>query len=202
MGSVITGFTDMIGLTDSGAAGDQALAASQLEAGYQTEALDYLKEREALPQAFREAGLERLGSEYGLTLDQEGNILSDGGSIDERIQTDPRYLSAREAGSDAIMRHQSMTGGLRSGNTQDALYRADADLYNRAYEDQLTGLRGFANLPSNANQIAAGTAGIGRTLGQGQVAQAQSNVAAENQAWNDVIGIGTLGLSAYTGGMI
>ena len=201
MGSIISGVTDAIGLTDTKDAGDKSWKAAQLTAGAQEESLAYLKEREALPQAYREAALKGLGGEYGFTLDQEGNVISDGRSIDQRVMSDPRYLNARDRGSEAIMREASMTGGMRSGNTQDALYRADAALYDQAYGNQIQGMQGFANLPSNANQIASGISGIGRTLGQGRIAQGQSNVASQNQLFGDVMGIGSLALGAMGAGL-
>ena len=47
-------------------AAEAATDAANIQAKYQREALDYLKEREALPQQFREEALTGLGGLYGL----------------------------------------------------------------------------------------------------------------------------------------
>ena len=47
-------------------ASDSAKDAAQIQADYQREALDYLKETEALPQQFRESALKYLAGAYGL----------------------------------------------------------------------------------------------------------------------------------------
>jgi len=43
-----------------------SIRGSELQAGYQTQALDYLKQQERLPTAFREQALQQLGMLYGL----------------------------------------------------------------------------------------------------------------------------------------
>ena len=48
-------------------ASDAAKDASKIQADAQREALDYLKQREAIPQGYREEALAKLGSVYGLT---------------------------------------------------------------------------------------------------------------------------------------
>ncbi len=54
----------------TGGGGDDAARASreasQLQADYQTQALDYLKQQERLPTAYREQALQQLGMLYGL----------------------------------------------------------------------------------------------------------------------------------------
>jgi hypothetical protein len=181
-----------LGLIDSDFAGEGAQDASKkaanIQAASQQEALDYLKERESMPQAYREAGLEGLGGEYGLTMDEQGNVISDGSTIRDRALDSPYYTGAREQGAEAIMRNAFMTGGLRSGNTQDALYRADADLYQQAYGQQVQGLKGFAGLPSNANNIADATSGVGRTQAQGITAAAQIGQQADQNLINAGLG--------------
>jgi len=190
-----------------GGGGDDAADASREAAGtqaqYQREALDYLKEREALPQQLREGALEGLGGVYGL----EGGTGNQQELIDRAISS-PLYKSimgGQEAGEDAILRNASMTGGFRSGNVQGNLYDYNTQLQNKAlldsYNQQLQGLAGLAGLPSNANQIAGATAGIGQTLAQGQVAGAQAQQAGTQQGFGNLLGLGTLGTAAYAAGM-
>lgn len=151
-------------------------AAAATQAGYQQEALDYLKESEALPQQFREGALTQLAGLAGL----EGGEGTQQQLIDQ-ARMSPLYQSImdqRQAGEEAILRSQSATGGLRSGASLGALTDYSQQLENQAllqsYNQQLGQLQGLAQLPSNVNQIAATQAGIGQTLAQGQVAAAQA----------------------------
>lgn len=180
---------------DSGGASVQA-ANTQVAA--QREALDYLKEREAIPRQFSEGALRRLGGIYGL----EGGEGSQQQMI-ESAMTSPLYKSiigGRESGEEAILRNVAATGGLRSGNVQEALYDYNTQLENQAlleaYNQQVQGLSGLAGLPSMAPLIAQTTAGIGQTQAQGIVGAAQSRQAEQESNWNRIMGIAQLGMSA------
>lgn len=185
MGSVFGG-------GDTGAASD----AAAIQAEYQMKALNYLKQQEKLPTAFREGALKDLGSLYGLNYQNDGSVTSDGKSIIDRAQESPFYTTAVQRGEDAVLRNASATGGLRSGNAQSALADVNQSALLSAYQDQLSGLQGLSSLPSNANNIANLTAGIGSTLAQGQVASANAANAASQNSFNNLLGLGGLGLSA------
>jgi hypothetical protein len=170
---------------------DAAIDASEIQAKYQMEALDYLKQQEAMPTAYREGAMPAYAAEYGLTMDQDGNVISDGSTVAERALSSPFYTAGRDVGEDAVMRNQSMTGGLRSGNTQDALARANQSLYTQSYGQQLQGLQGLMGQPSNANNIANLTQGIGTTYAQGITGGAQGQQAGMGMGLNTVMqGIG------------
>jgi hypothetical protein len=183
--------SSVFGGGDTGAGEDAAF----LQAQYQQKALDYLKQQEKLPTAFREGALKDLGSLYGLNYQNDGSIISDGKSIIDRAQESPFYTTAVQRGEDAVLRNASATGGLRSGNAQSALADVNQSALLSAYQDQLSGLQGLSSLPSNANNIANLTAGIGSTLAQGQVASANAANAAGQNTFNNLIGLGGLGLS-------
>ena len=195
----LLGFVDkVIGTDFSGEkAGKQASEASaegaRIAAESQRESLDYLKEREALPQQFREGALQQLGGLYGL----EGGTGSQQQFIDQ-AKASPMYEAMLRSGDESALRNRSATGGLRSGgaiaDTQEAQDRALLTSYNQ----QLQGVQGLANLPSNTNQIAAGTAGIGQTLAQGVTAGAQGQIAAQNMGMNQLIGLGQAGAMAFS----
>lgn len=194
---------DMFGGGGGGDASDAAIEASEIQAESQREALDYLKETEALPRQFREGALTSLGGVYGL----EGGEGSQEDLI-ARARRSPLYSAisgTRQAGEKAIMRNAAATGGLRSGNVQGAMYDYSQRLNERAilasYNDQLQGLQGMAGLPSNANNIAAATAGIGQTVGQGIVASAQAQQAGSQQGMGNMMGLANLGISAYGAGL-
>tara|TARA_R110002072_G_scaffold295673_2_gene466773 strand:+ start:9820 stop:10833 length:1014 start_codon:yes stop_codon:yes gene_type:complete len=90
---------------------------------------------------------------------------------------DPFYKQLVERGEEGVLRNASVTGGLRSGNAQDALARTNQDALFNVYNEQVSGLQGLAGLPSNANNIAGVIGGIGATqaggiLGAGRAQQA------------------------------
>ena len=185
-----------LGGVDMGAA-DSATQAAAIQAAAQREALEYLKEREAIPQQFREGALTSLGGLYGL----EGGE-GDQQAMIERAMASPLYQSmigGREAGEEAIMRSAAATGGLRSGGTQAAMYDYNTQLQNQAllesYNQQLSGLSGLAQLPSMAPQIASGITGIGTTQAAGVTAAAQAQQIAQQQQQANLMGLGQLGIS-------
>ena len=190
VGSTFVGGALGIGQDDPG---DASRDAANTQASYQRDALDYLKEREAMPQQFREGALQQLGGLYGL----EGGTGSQQQFIDQ-AKASPLYESLLRSGDESALRNRSVTGGLRSGgaiaDTQEAQDRALLTSYNQ----QLSGIQGLANMPSNVNQIASATSGIGQTLAQGQVAGAQADVAQSNQQFGQLLGLGQLGLAAFS----
>ena len=181
-------FQGLTGVT----AGRAAIEGSEMQAGYMEKALDYLKQQEELPTQFREAGLSQLAGLYGM----EGGTGSQQDLIDQ-AQESPLYAAmqgTRDAGEQSIMRNAAATGGLRSGNVQNAMYdynqRLDERSLMESYNQQLGGLQGLAGLPSNANNIANLTSGIGQTYGQGITAKGQ----ASQDAWGNIAGLATTAL--------
>jgi hypothetical protein len=150
---------------------DTPKEASALAAGKQQEALDYLQQQEALPSQLRQGALGSLGGLLGLP----GGTGSQQDLI-QRAMESPLYkaiMGGQEAGEQGIMRSAAATGGLRSGDVQSNMYKFNTELANQAllesYNQQLEGLTGLADLPSNANMIAQQMTGIGETLAQGRV---------------------------------
>jgi len=201
MGGVAKSVGSALGFGGSDDGG--AKKAAKIQARSQTEALNYLRETEALPQQFREGALTQLGGLYGL----EGGEGDQQALIDRAIQS-PLYgalMGGQQLGEEAIMRNAAMTGGLRSGNVQGAMYDYNTQLQNQAllasYNEQLQGIQGLAGLPSNANQIAAGMAGIGQTQAQGITAGEQFKQQQQQQGMGNLMGLGQLGIAAYGAGM-
>ena len=99
------------------------------------------------------------------------------GAFLQGLTDDPFYRMLQERGEEGVLRNASVTGGLRSGNVQDSLYRANQDALFNVYNEQVSGLKGLAGLPSNANQIGNVMGSIGATqaggiLGAGRAKQA------------------------------
>ena len=187
---------DPTGMTGgSGSAAEASLEASKTQAKYQREALQYLIETDALPREIREGALTHLQSLYGGG--PEGSAVQQQ-MIDQARQS-PLYgamMGGLEQGEEAIMRRQTATGGLRSGDTQAALGKFATNLQNQAlvqsYNQQLQGLQGLANQPSIAPAIAQTTAGIGQTLAMGQVGAAQAQQQGMGMGMQTGLGIASL----------
>jgi hypothetical protein len=176
---------------------------AQTAASYEQQALDYLKESDALPKQFREGALKGLGGVYGL----EGGTGSQQEMIDRALQS-PLYgalMGGQKAGEESILRNASATGGLRSGNVQANMYDYNTQLANQAllqsYNEQMQGLQGLSGLSSNANAIANRTSKIGETISAGQTAARAEDEAKSQQLWDNIFGIGKLGLDLYSSGM-
>lgn len=190
------GVTSALGLGGSDAGEEAAEASvygSELQADAQREALAYLKETEAIPQAFREGALKKLGGIYGL----EGGEGSQQELIDQAKES-PLYTAMLEGGEDAALRTRSMTGGMRSGGAISDVKDVQNQALLTSYNQQLSGLSGLSGLPSLAPAIAQQTSAIGTTLGQGQIAAAQAQMAGNQAGVNNMMGMGQLGLQAYS----
>lgn len=143
----------MGGITDSigglfGGGGDSGAGAARdaagIQAQYQREALDYLKEREAIPQQFREGALTTLAGLYGLPggqVDVSGGrarpSFGGGGGLLGRaineVSGDPegRSIDVQPANSQAAMArlmasplYQATLGNL--GEQEDAILRSQS----------------------------------------------------------------------------
>jgi len=200
---------DLFGGGGGDSAADASIRASELQAEYQREALDYLKEREAVPRQYQEQALGQLAGFYQLPEDVSQEQL-----ISQARQS-PLYeaiLATQQAGEDAILRTGAATGGLRSGNTiadignfsqqlqQNALLQSFNQQQQRAdlqRQESLGGLTSLAQLPSYAPQIAQQTAGIGQTLAQGQIAAAQAQQSGQQQGFGNLLGAAQVGGQLY-----
>lgn len=201
----------------SKAAKDAANASTQAantQAGAEQEALDYLKQTNALPMQYRDQALGQLAGYY-----QAPGAAKTPQQLTEETYNSPLYhalLRTSDEAVDQMARYQSATGGLRSGNAQAAFaregQRVSWDAFNQAYNQQvgndryeralqLQGLSGLAGLDTGENGIANLTAQIGQTQGQGQIAAAQARQQGTQNNMNNLLGFGTL-LAQMQGGGI
>ncbi len=156
-------------VTGSTAAGEASERGAQMAADAQMAGLDYLKETEALPQQYRQEGLGALAGIYGL----------EGGDPDAlaSLERSPIYqaiMSSADIGEESVLTRASQMGMTRSGDVEYDLADFNSRLKQQALMQSLSGIQGMAQLPSMAPQIASGTAGVGRTLAQGQIAKGRS----------------------------
>lgn len=159
---------------DPRAPGRAAEKATGEQVGMQRDALDYLKESEALPMQFRDEALQAIGGFYGLGGQDQNQYM-------QQLMQSPMYQQAIQQGEDAIARNANMTGGFRSGNVQQALMQNPMQV-NQQYLSGLSGLAGRNANPGIANQMNQ----IGQTMAQGTIGQHQSNQA----GWGNAIALG------------
>jgi len=193
-----------------GGGGDDAKKASQRAARQQvagqTEALEYLKEREELPQKYREEALTGLADLYLSDDTAQQQALIDKAmdsplyqqqlsAIDQYRMQSGRDISAQAAGA----------GKLYSGDLRDELARRDlqsAQLQNKAltqsYNQQLQGLAGLGQLPSLAPQIAQGYSDIGATRAAGTLGAYQSQQAGQQAGFSNLGGLAGLVMQGYS----
>ena len=182
-------------------AANASTSAANTQAGYQQQALNYLKQREAIPSQMGGEAIQRLGGVYGLP----GGVGTQQGLINSAQQS-PYYksmMSGLHSGEQSILRNAGATGGLRSGNVNENLYDYNVQLQNQAlsgaYNQQLGGLQTLAgyNPAANAN-VAQSYSNMGSSLAQGQVASQQ----AQQDGMGNMLGLaGSIyqGLGGYQG---
>lgn len=202
-------------------AANAATEAAKIQADSQREALDYLKEREALPMGIRDEALQGLAGFY-----QVPGQPKDQNALIQEAMNSPLYaaiMGTQGAGEQAILRNASATGGLRSGTTNGTLTDFGQQTANRALLESfdqaqrrddygralnLTGLSGLAGLTGNDNAIANLMSAIGGTEGQGvlnagnaraqgTIAQANTQTSALNNALQTILGVGQVAAGFY-----
>lgn len=98
------------------------------------------------------------------------------GAIDG-IASGPQFSSLMQQGENAILQNASATGGLRGGNTQDALMQFRPQLLNQLIDQQYSRLGGMTQI-GQASAAGVGAAGmqtgnnVTQLLGQQGAAQA------------------------------
>lgn len=185
-------------ITGSTGAADDSRRAAATSAQAEQNRLDYLMEREEVPQALREASLQGLGREAGYTMDEEGNVISDGMSMVERAQQSELYnamIGNRAAGEESLARNANAIGMGRSGNIREEMYGYNVDLENRAlmgsYQNQLGLVQGLAGTPSNAGAIGQSMANIGNIQAEGRIAAGQADQAGRGMVLQGLMKAGT-----------
>jgi len=183
--------TDFSGEEAGKRAAKASRQAAETQAQAQQNALNYMREREELPQQVREGALTQMAGLYGL----------EGGDPNayQNLQETGAYKSTMgnlENQEEAILRNQSATGALRTGGTDQMLAENQRQTQMQAYQNALGGLQGLGQLPTNTGQIASTMAGIGKTRAQGQLGAAQGMAQARQQGMNNLMGLGQMGMSA------
>ncbi len=201
-------------------ASEASMNASQVQARSQREALDYLKQRNLIPDQIRDKSLQSLADYYKVP--GEAATPKSQEELIAQAMKSPLYASimgTQKAGENTILRNAAATGGLRSGNANGALTDFGQQTQNRALlssydaaqtrdnsevarsdlqrQQMLAGLGGLAQLPNADASIAKLTSDIGTTNANGIVAAGQADQQGTQNGVNNLLGFGNLALKAY-----
>lgn len=188
MGKIISKVTDAVGITDSKAgqrSADASLRASDAAYKAQMEALDYLKQQNALPTKVRDDALRQYQSS-----------VNDPSSFLTGIKEGGLYSALLEGQEDAALRARSAVGGLRGGGSIADVGQVQNQALMNAYNQKLQGLGKIANLGTNENTIAGLMTQGGQTQAQGIIGAAQGLSAGRQQNISNLMGLGQLGIGA------
>lgn len=177
-----------------------AIEASTIQADAQREALEYLKENNALPSAIRDQSLTQLQAYY--------NNPTSTAALMDRAQSSGMTDMLLQGQEEAALRANAATGGLRGGQSISDVGSVQNQAMLQSYQNEvnrenqmLSGLSGLAGAQTNQNAIANLTSGIGQTQAMG-ITAANQNAAASSQAgFGNLMGLGQLGLGAYSSGL-
>jgi hypothetical protein len=117
----------------------------------------------------------------------------------EQVRTQPRFGALTQAGEEAILANASATGGLRGGNTQNALARFRSDLLADEIEREYAR---FGGLTAFGQGVSQNLAQMGQAAGAGTgvaAMQAGQGIAALQGAAGAARAGGTLGSAAAYG---
>lgn len=121
----------------------------------------------------------------------------------EALRGGAQYKSTMQAGTDAILANASATGGLRGGNTQNALSRFGGDTLTNLIQSQFSNLGGLTNLGQNsAAQTGSAAMASGNNVAsllQQQGAAQAGNAIAQGNANTQMANSLTSGLGAFLG---
>lgn len=125
-----------------------------------------------------------------------------------QLQSSPQFTSLVQQGENALLQNASATGGLRGGNTQNALATLRPQMLSALIESQYSKLGGLTSIGQNAaagvgNAGMATTSAINQSLGNIGSAQAGAALAAgkaQSGFYNSIgSAVGMLG-GAFGGG--
>lgn len=195
LGGVLGIGANLLGASSSnkaiGKAADAQLQATKLGIDEQRRQFDLTRSDFAPYLQEGTAGLGQLGDLLGVNgPDKQAAALG-------IIQNSPVLARLIDQGTEGVLQNASATGGVRGGNTIDALANFRADAFNQVLNDQMARLGGLAGLGSGATgavaNFGAGTANaITQLLGQQGQSQAGSFLAragVNNNMLNNISGI-------------
>jgi hypothetical protein len=181
------------------AASDAQVQAAQLSIDEQRRQFDEIS---ALLKPFVDQGTTALGQQSAL-LGLSGNEAQQ--QAVNAIQGGSEYQTLLQQGENALLQNASATGGLRGGNTQNALMQYRPQLLNDLIQQRYSQLGGLSSAGQNAaaQQGSFGAQASSNISNQlTQMGQAQAgNALAQGQAKQQMYGGIASALGQFTGGL-
>lgn len=183
-GAVSGALGDIVG----GIFGDPSAAigeASQAQLAYQQQALDYLREIQALPLELRDQAMQQLMGFYSGDPETQQQFI-------DAAKASPFYQSMIEQGQEGVLRNAGAMGLSRSGRAATGLERSNQNVLQSLVGQRLQGLQGFAGMPVGGQDVAGVLQGMGQTVGSAGVAQANAQQAMTGQLLGGLTSIGSM----------
>lgn len=169
------------GLTGSNKAADAAQAASQTQANSALAGIDAYKEQLAALKLALEP-YTKLGGQAVTSIGDlaglNGNTAQ--GAATDAIANSSQFKTLLNQGTNAILQNASATGGLRGGNTENALMQYSPQLLNQLINERYGQLGGLVSLGQNS-AAGVGNAGLQTGGGIAQLLQQQGSALAGGQ---------------------
>lgn len=190
----VSAFHQLSGGAAAEKAAEEQLRASGIAAGAQQQAADFLTQRDKLPRQLRKESLQGLGGLYGLpgfedTLDLVGTTRQSPvyqamiAEIEQSLAGEEHQLG-RTASSQGFLRSGPLAAQLASARGASGVAKAQA--LGSVYQQNLQGIQGLSQLPSQDIAIAKMQAGIGETIGQGITGSQETLVQGQQQKFGAV----------------
>lgn len=198
------------GITGAKQAGEAGVAAANTQSKYATDAINEQQRQfdnmASLLLPYVTAGNQSLTAQQNLI--GLGGVDAQQQAINQ-LQQSPQFTSLTQQGENAILQNASATGGLRGGNTQNALANYRTDLLSSLINQQYGNLGGLTQLGQNSAAM-TGNAGMstannignlltqqGAALAGGQLAQGSIG----RQTFGDIMSIAGATAGAKSAGM-
>lgn len=157
IGGIASIGSSVIGAKSAESAGDASAAAQQASIAEQRRQFNQVQQLLAPYVANGRAATSEMVQLLGLRGDEQQQAAIQG------IQEGSAYQTALAEGENAILQNAAATGGLRGGNTQEALAEYAPTLLNQMVQQQYSNLSGLSSI------------GLGAATGTGNAAQSAAN---------------------------
>jgi len=168
-----------VGAYGSIKAGKESARGAGTQADAEQRALDYQMEIDEMPLAMRNEFMPMIAGYYRGGEGQQAII--------DDVRNSPIYSQMIQQGQEGVMANAQNKGLSRSGNAAIDFRSLNQDTLNSLVNQKLGGMSSLANMNLNTNAIASNMGGVGRTLGQGQIAQANANQQGYGTMFNAIL---------------
>lgn len=190
----------MFGIGSSSSSGAASSAAAAQNRSTQ-QMIDFLKQQQSVSKPIQDKAIQQYASAV-YNQPSTSEMLSN-------AQNGGLYSALLSGQEEAALRAQSAAGNLRGGGTlanvgsvqNQALLQSYANEQNQ-YQNKLANLANLSGIGGNyTGQIASGINQLGTNTAQGIIAEAQNAAAGQQAGFGNLMGLGQLGLGAYSSGL-